>query len=98
MITMYRALAILLVGLLPSGNLFAESIHFLVPGGAGGGWDSTARGVGMVLRQTGLIESASFENISGAGGGLAIARLIETAERRRNVLMVNSTWITWRPP
>lgn len=50
----------------------------------------------MVLRQTGLIDSASFENISGAGGGLAIARLIETADRRGNVLMVNSTPILVR--
>ena len=23
-----------------------ESIHFLIPGGAGGGWDGTARGTG----------------------------------------------------
>ncbi|MCP4388007.1 MAG: tripartite tricarboxylate transporter substrate binding protein, partial [Gammaproteobacteria bacterium] len=23
-----------------------DSIHFLIPGGAGGGWDGTARGTG----------------------------------------------------
>jgi putative tricarboxylic transport membrane protein len=74
----------------------AESIHFLIPGGAGGGWDATARGVGMVLRQSGLIESASFENVSGAGGGRAIATLIESAARRQNVMMVNSTPIIVR--
>ena len=96
MSTSIRVLAVLLAGLLPCTGQAAESIHFLVPGGAGGGWDSTARGVGLVLRQAGLIESASFENISGAGGGLAIARLIETAERRGNVLMVNSTPILVR--
>lgn len=73
-----------------------ERIHFLVPGGAGGGWDSTARGVGMVLRNSGIIESASFENVSGAGGGRGIAQLIETAERSHNVLMVNSTPILVR--
>ena len=72
-------------------QLRAESIHFMVPGGAGSGWDTTARGVGMVLRQTGLIDTASFENISGAGGGRAIGTLIEVADRRSNVLMVNST-------
>jgi len=96
LITTIRTLAIVLVGMLSTGNVAAENIHFLVPGGAGGGWDATARGVGMVLRQNGVIDSASFENISGAGGGLAIARLIETAERRRNVLMVNSTPILVR--
>ena len=91
-----RAIIILVVAGAAATGAAADSIHFLVPGGAGGGWDSTARGVGMVLRQTGLIETASFENISGAGGGLAIATLIETAERRRNALMVNSTPILVR--
>ncbi|MED5420460.1 MAG: tripartite tricarboxylate transporter substrate-binding protein [Pseudomonadota bacterium] len=73
-----------------------QDIHFVVPGGAGGGWDSTARGTGMVLRQEGLIDAASFENISGAGGGKAIAMLIETAEHRTDTLMVNSTPIIVR--
>ena len=73
-----------------------ENLHFIVPGGAGSGWDTTARGTGMVLRDAALIESASFENISGAGGGRAIGTLIETAERRSNTLMVNSTPIIVR--
>ena len=50
----------------------------------------------MVLRAAALIESASFENISGAGGGKAIGTLIETAARRPNTLMVNSTPIIVR--
>src|SRR5660397_150841 len=65
-------------------NSFAgsvESIHFLVPGGAGGGWDGTARGVGEALQKSGLVGQASFENMSGGGGGKAIAHLIETASR-----------------
>jgi len=91
-----KAIVILVMAAVTIASAAADSIHFLVPGGAGGGWDSTARGVGMVLRQTGLIETASFENISGAGGGLAIATMIETAERRQNSLMVNSTPILVR--
>jgi putative tricarboxylic transport membrane protein len=74
----------------------AQNIHFLVPGGAGGGWDSTARGAGLVLREAGLIESASFENISGAGGGKAIGTLIEMAGHRTDTLMINSTPIIVR--
>lgn len=74
----------------------ATDIHFMIPGGAGSGWDSTARGTGMVLRKAQLIDNASFENISGAGGGRAIGTLIETAERRGNTLMVNSTPIIVR--
>jgi putative tricarboxylic transport membrane protein len=73
-----------------------EKIHFIIPGGAGGGWDMTARGTGDVLVKEKLIESASFQNLSGGGGGKAIAHLIETAERQQDTLMVNSTPIVVR--
>ena len=46
-----------------------EELHFLIPGGAGGGWDGTARGVGKALLDSGLVKQASFENMSGGGGG-----------------------------
>ncbi len=73
-----------------------EKIHFLIPGGAGGGWDGTARGTGEALTKSGLIKSASYENMSGGGGGKAIAYLIETAKRQQGTLMVNSTPIVIR--
>ncbi|WP_067869885.1 tripartite tricarboxylate transporter substrate binding protein [Neptuniibacter marinus] len=73
-----------------------ESIHFLVPGGAGGGWDGTARGVGEALSKAGLVDSISYENMSGGGGGKAIAHLIETAKQKHDTLMVNSTPIVIR--
>ncbi len=73
-----------------------ESIHFLIPGGAGGGWDGTARGTGEALTKSGLIESASYQNLSGGGGGKAIAHLIETAAQQEGTLMVNSTPIVVR--
>ena len=37
---------------LSAGSLSAveiKKIHFLIPGGAGGGWDGTARGTGEAL-------------------------------------------------
>ncbi|HHE74805.1 MAG TPA: tripartite tricarboxylate transporter substrate binding protein, partial [Desulfobacteraceae bacterium] len=49
-----------------------DKIHFLIPGGAGGGWDGTARGVGKALVDSGIIKHASFENMSGGGGGKAL--------------------------
>jgi putative tricarboxylic transport membrane protein len=73
-----------------------ETIHFLIPGGAGGGWDSTARGVGEALVASGLLGSASYENLSGGGGGVAIGNLIKTADRSHGTLMVNSTPIIVR--
>lgn len=74
----------------------AQDMHFIVPGGAGGGWDATARATGLVLRSEGMIETASFENVSGAGGGRAIGMLIETADHQSSTLMVNSTPIVVR--
>lgn len=74
-----------------SANAAVDDIHFLIPGGAGGGWDGTARGVGEALTKSGLIDRASFENLSGGGGGKAIANLIEKADQSNGTLMVNST-------
>ncbi|HBO14831.1 MAG TPA: tripartite tricarboxylate transporter substrate-binding protein [Porticoccaceae bacterium] len=73
-----------------------ERIHFLIPGGAGGGWDMTARAVGESLSRSGVIKIASYENLSGGFGGRAIAHLIETAPRQKNTLMVNSGSFTLR--
>ena len=42
------------------GHQVVDSIHFLIPGGAGGGWDGTARGTGEALTKSGLVVSASY--------------------------------------
>ncbi len=73
-----------------------DKIHFLIPGGAGGGWDGTARGTGEALTKSGLVGSASYENMSGGGGGKAIGYLIENAKSNYGTLMVNSTPIVIR--
>ena len=68
-----------------------ERLHFLIPGGAGGGWDATARGVGDALTRSGIVPRASYENMSGGDGSKAIAHLIESADRQTNTLMISST-------
>ena len=73
-----------------------DSVHFLIPGGAGGGWDGTARGTGEALNKSGLVSTISYENMSGGGGGKAIAHLIEVADQAKDTLMVNSTPIVIR--
>ncbi|MBE1274514.1 tripartite tricarboxylate transporter substrate binding protein [Enterovibrio baiacu] len=90
--------AIALTSALTAGMASAavEEVHFLIPGGAGGGWDGTARGTGEALSKSGLVETVSYENMSGGGGGKAIAHLIEVAEQSENTLMVNSTPIVIR--
>lgn len=73
-----------------------DKIHFLIPAGAGGGWDGTARGVGEALTNSKLIKRASYQNMSGGGGGKGIAYLIKTARRQQGTLLVNSTPILIR--
>ena len=93
------ALAAALVVATSFGSVTAQamdSVHFLIPGGAGGGWDGTARGTGEALTKSGLLQSASYENMSGGGGGKAIAHIIETANQAHGTLMVNSTPIVIR--
>ncbi len=76
------------------GHKVLDEVKFLIPGGAGGGWDGTARGTGEALTKSGIVGAASYENMSGGGGGKAIAHLIETKDQ--NTLMVNSTPIVIR--
>jgi putative tricarboxylic transport membrane protein len=68
-----------------------DRIHFLIPGGAGGGWDGAARGVGEALTAAGIAGNASFENMSGGGGGLAFTYLIDNAQSNFGTMMVQST-------
>ena len=80
-----------LAGAPASAEQMLEKIHVLIPGGAGGGWDGTARGVGEALTAAGIAGTASFENMSGGGGGKAMTYLIDNARSNYDTLMVNST-------
>ena len=73
-----------------------DGVHFMIPAGPGGGWDGTARGVGLALNEANLTGDTTFENIAGGGGGRAIAKLIETADRQQNTLLISSTPIIVR--
>ena len=76
-------------------NSFAiDKLHFVIGGGAGGGWDGTARGTGEALTKAGFLKSASFENMSGGGGGKALAFMINT--KPANTVLVQSTPLVLR--
>ena len=51
---------------------------------------------GAALTKSGLVGTASYENMSGGGGGKAINYMIENAESNYDTLMVNSTPIVIR--
>ena len=90
------ALAVAFAGMPAYAAPVVDKVHFLIPGGAGGGWDGTARGTGEALTKSGLLGSATYENMSGGGGGKAIGHLIENAASNSDTIMVNSTPIIIR--
>ena len=77
-----------------TSSFAVEKLHFLIGGGAGGGWDGTARGTGEALTKAGMLKSASFENMSGGGGGKALAYMINN--KPANTVLVQSTPLVLR--
>ena len=77
-----------------TGSFAIDKLHFVIGGGAGGGWDGTARGTGEALTKAGMLKSASFENMSGGGGGKALAFMINT--KPANTILVQSTPLVLR--
>ena len=86
--------AILLFSATATNSIAMEKIHFVIGGGAGGGWDGTARGTGEALTKSGMLKSASFENMSGGCGGKALAFMINT--QPKNTILVQSTPLVLR--
>ena len=86
--------AALLLSTTTVNSIAIEKLHFVIGGGAGGGWDGTARGTGEALTKAGFLKSASFENMSGGGGGKALAYMINT--KPENTILVQSTPLVLR--
>ena len=86
--------AALLLSTTTVNSIAIEKLHFVIGGGAGGGWDGTARGTGEALTKAGFLKSASFENMSGGGGGKALAYMINT--KPANTILVQSTPLVLR--
>ena len=86
--------AVLLFSASTTSSIAIDKIHFVIGGGAGGGWDGTARGTGEALTKAGMLKSASFENMSGGGGGKALAYMINN--KPANTVLVQSTPLVLR--
>lgn len=69
----------------------SHEMEILIPGGEGGGWDSTARQVGKLLRSKQLVNKVTYNNYSGAGGARALEWLLKDTVGTQNTLMIQST-------
>ena len=86
--------ATVLLTSISSTSFAIDKLHFVIGGGAGGGWDGTARGTGEALTKAGFLKSASFENMSGGGGGKALSYMINT--KPSDTILVQSTPLVLR--
>ena len=66
----------------------AAGLHLLVPAAPGGGWDGTAQAMAKVLRETGAATEVRIEHLPGAGGALALPRLVTGLRGQPGTLMV----------
>jgi putative tricarboxylic transport membrane protein len=66
-----------------------DQLRILAPAAPGGGWDQTARVMQQVLQQTGLVRTASVENVPGAAGTIGLARFVGAEHGRGDALMVS---------
>ena len=73
-----------------------EDVIFLIPGDAGGGWDTAARALGDAFMAAGVAENLNFENRPGDNGAVGLSYMIENADSLANTLMVNTTQIVTR--
>lgn len=68
-----------------------NNLTIVAPSGAGGGWDLTARAIGKVMNETGLIEKAiTIENKPGGGGAVFMATYATKEAKNDHMLMVKS--------
>ena len=86
--------ATVLLSSISTTSFAIDKLHFVIGGGAGGGWDGTARGTGEALTKSGMLKSASYENMSGGGGGKALAFMINT--KPEGTILVQSTPLVLR--
>lgn len=61
------------------GEFPSESIEYMVPSGAGGGWDTTARTMQEVMQSEDVVtENVNVFNVEGGGGATGLAQMQES--------------------
>lgn len=66
-----------------------NDLKIMAPAAPGGGWDQTARSLQQALVQGGIIKSVQVANVTGAGGTVGLAQLVNGAKGDGSQVMVN---------
>lgn len=65
-----------------------DTVKFMAPGSAGGGYDQTARTLGKAMQEAGVAKGTTYENKGGAGGTLGLAQFVNSNKGDVNALCV----------
>ena len=84
--TVVGAVVLAMFGALPAAA--QTDLKIMAPAGPGGGWDQTARSMQQALISSGLAKSVQVFNVTGAGGSVGLAQLINNKGDAKQ-LMVN---------
>jgi len=92
--TLFRSLlfagaALLTVTSFPLPASAQMELKIIAPAAPGGGWDQTARSIQQALIAEKLVKNAQVINVTGAGGTVGLAQLVNGAKGDGNQLMVN---------
>jgi putative tricarboxylic transport membrane protein len=84
------AVALMSAVALPLGQARADldRLNLMVPAAPGGGWDTTARQMQGALTKTGIVKNVQVNNVTGAGGAVGIASLVNNSKGDGNQMMV----------
>jgi putative tricarboxylic transport membrane protein len=65
-----------------------QKLALTVPAAPGGGWDSTARNMQQAFTKSGIVKNVQVTNVTGAGGAVGLAGLVNNSKGDGNQLMV----------
>ena len=66
-----------------------QQLKIMAPAAPGGGWDSTARQMQSAITQAGIVKNVQVANVTGAGGTIGLASLVNNMKGDGSQLMVN---------
>ncbi|OZC87396.1 tricarboxylic transporter [Rhodococcus sp. 06-412-2C] len=78
-----------------SGNISGArtGLTIVVPGAAGGGWDTVARELQAAMRENDIVSNPQVVNISGAAGTIGLNQILEMRGRDDVVMITGTTMV-----
>ena len=65
-----------------------DQLKIMAPAAPGGGWDSTARTMQTAIAKSGIVKNVQVTNVTGAGGTIGLASLVNNMKGDGSQLMV----------